>query len=208
MHTKSIKVLLITLGVLLIILCAINIFLTQYFDLGTKWVTVRSKIDNYPYNVNKKYTNTQQAANILAEINRRNIILIQHLTQNFIDTKYRPAIIRLNHRYNPDILFEISPDNIYGDTSYISDKGGKYGMCIRNYDNKNKFTDINTLMFVNLHELTHLSTKEYGHGKEFMFIFVLLLTEATKLNIYKPENYSKYPKKFCSITISSNPLFY
>jgi hypothetical protein len=51
--------------------------------------------------------------------------------------------------------------------------------------------DINTLMFVCLHEMSHIATASIGRGTEFWTNFKFILEEAQSIGIYDPQNYWK-----------------
>jgi hypothetical protein len=70
-----------------------------------------------------------------------------------------------------------------------------------------KLIDINTLMFVALHELTHLMTESIGHKQEFWNNFKFMLKHASEEGIYDPVDYSKSPTDYCGLMIDDNPLF-
>lgn len=58
--------------------------------------------------------------------------------------------------------------------------------------------DDNMLIYVTLHELAHVITKEIGHGPEFVGNFRKLLEKAIRLKLYDPskpkvENYCSQP---------------
>ena len=93
----------------------------------------------------------------------------------------------LNNRH---ILNEIK---LYvGSKSYTINKTRIY-MCIK--DSNNQYYDDNSLMFVLLHEISHVICKSIGHTEEFHKIFEDLLVEAEKVGIYN----SKIPmiKNYC-----------
>ena len=69
-----------------------------------------------------------------------------------------------------------------------------------------KLIDRNTLMFVALHEITHIMTKSIGHTEEFWRNFKFILQESVELGIYTRDEYSKNPKKYCGIEITHSPL--
>ena len=79
--------------------------------------------------------------------------------------------------------------------------------CLNTEKDNNKLIDINTLMFVALHELSHIATKSIGHTDEFWKNFKFLIEEAESINIYKPVNYKETPTKYCSMEITDNPYF-
>ena len=62
-------------------------------------------------------------------------------------------------------------------------------------------------MFVTLHELAHIMTKSIGHTKEYWDNFKDLLSEAVKINIYKPVDYSKDPIKYSGEEITDSPYY-
>jgi len=83
--------------------------------------------------------------------------------------------------------------------------------CIRLVLNKekdgNNLIDPNTLMFVAIHELSHIATKSIGHKDEFWENFKFLLTESSKIGVYKQVDYKKNPKRYCGTEINDNPYF-
>ena len=90
-------------------------------------------------------------------------------------------------------------------TSYSVNKGEKLVFCLRHRDGPNKgiLQDLNTLMFVALHEMSHLASKSYHHTPEFNDNFKFLMREAIHCGVYQK---IKLPKKYCGITITSSPL--
>jgi hypothetical protein len=89
-------------------------------------------------------------------------------------------------------------------TSYTINKGSYLGMCI--VDKKNKIYDNNTLMFVLLHELSHLGCESIGHTEEFIKFYQFILKESISLGIYNYSNYSKVSIEYCGISINSTPI--
>ena len=57
-----------------------------------------------------------------------------------------------------------------------------------------------------LHEMAHLMTYSVGHTPEFWTNFRKLLHEGVQCGIYRAENYSKNPVKYCGMTISESPI--
>jgi hypothetical protein len=71
------------------------------------------------------------------------------------------------------------------------------------------FVDMNTVMFVVLHEMAHLMTAELSSGKhtpEFWANFRRLLEDASRIGIYTPVNYAKSPVDYCGMKITDSPL--
>jgi hypothetical protein len=85
-----------------------------------------------------------------------------------------------------------------GSKSYTEDKSA-ITLCIVNPDTK-KFYDINILMYVALHELSHCVTTADGkesHGDEFKENFSNLLREAADKGIYDPTK--PVPGTYCGV---------
>jgi len=155
-----------------------------------------SKIDNRKYIV-RKLKDSQLAADKLAQINLNILKLINH-----VKDKDRDGVERLTERYDPNELSETGINARY--TSYSVNKGEKISICIRNKEN-NQFIDDNLIMFVVIHELSHIMTIQVGHTLEFWDNMKYLLEQAEKINLYQPVNYQKYPKTYCGMNINSTP---
>lgn len=150
---------------------------------------------------------------IMAEINRRLNILKKHLNKKYLegapefaenDKFNMPDRVRqLNQNFDGE-LSEISPNNPMGSTSFTEGKK-KITFCLRN--KQGKLHDINTLMFVALHELTHVMNDRWGHEDYYWSLFREILNEAVEAGIYKPVDYGKNLQSYCGIVISQNPLF-
>ena len=68
-------------------------------------------------------------------------------------------------------------------------------------------TELNTLVFVGIHELSHIASVTKGHGDEFWDNFKFLLENAVKAKIYTPEDYSKESVDYCGMKITDSPNF-
>ena len=112
----------------------------------------------------------------------------------------------MDKNFRPDNISESNPGNMY--TSYSINKGEKIVFCIRHKhaEINGKLVDINTIMFVAIHELAHLMTKSIGHTPEFWDNMRFLLKHSIELGIYKYVNYSENKEKYCGILITSTPL--
>ena len=90
-------------------------------------------------------------------------------------------------------------------TSYIINKGKELTICIRNKKTK-QFINLNTLIYVIIHELWHMICKEKGHSKLFYDINKVILKEAIKMNLYKYINYSIDNQEYCGMIIWNNVI--
>ena len=163
---------------------------------GSREIDVKvSKIDGRKYIV-RKLEGSQEAADRLAEINKKILELIRSLKED-----EKEGIDDLKSNYNPDALSETGEDAEY--TSYSVNKGEKISICIRSKDNT--FGDMNTTMFVVIHELAHIMTHEIGHTKLFWDNMKFLLEKGEKIEIYRPVNYKETPVMYCGMEINTTP---
>ena len=66
--------------------------------------------------------------------------------------------------------------------------------------------DDNIILFVAIHELSHIMTPENGHTPLFWDNMKYLLEQGSKMGIYKPVDYGKYPEMYCGMEITSTPM--
>ena len=161
-----------------------------------------SNIDGNTYCVRER-SKLELAADKLAKVNQNMKSLVEHCKNNF---NSQERIKRLTEGFNPKKITETLPTSEF--TAYSENKGEKIAFCLdTEKNNKGRLIDLNTLTFVAIHELSHVATKSVGHTPEFWANFKFLLEEAEKINIYKPVDYSKNPKKYCGMEINDNPYF-
>lgn len=185
-----------------IIFITVFLIFTYYQSKYGEIITVRSEIDGKEYLVrnNQKYADSEEAADTLAIIRNKLVDLTNYLEKN--DEK-SSAVKRLLKNFRPDNITESPKSSKF--TSYSVNKGEKIVFCLRSRDENEKLIDINTLMFVALHELAHVMTKSVGHTEEFWSNFRYLLKNSIKLGIYKYQDFRKKPVKYCGITITDTP---
>lgn len=196
------------------ILLYISLIILIYFFYKTyiQVSYVKSSIDNRQYIIRNKYEEfkLKETADILAQINGRIEMLIQHLLLSNED-KTKNFGKKLSEVYNPNVISEAAFDTRY--TTFTIDKQDMH-ICLRTRDDHQKAYDINLLMYVVIHELAHMinydekGTPIIGHGKEFQKIFKSLIKESILANVYVYENYRESPKEYCGITINSNIIYY
>ena len=111
----------------------------------------------------------------------------------------RVAMLKANYR--PEKLSE--GVDTPGYTSYSVNKGEQIVLCLRN---KDKLMDINTMMFVVLHEFAHLATESIGHTEEFWTNFKWILEESMNIGVYTRQDFKTNNVDYCGIKITSSPL--
>ena len=186
--------------ILLTLVAFVLLGYSRYEEYTNEVTSVKSTIDNNEYLVRNR-DDKVEAANILAQIRKNLEKIIESMKNKYPNDV---SVLRMNKNFRPDNLSESGKSNQY--TSYSVNKGEKIVFCIRQKDENETFVDMNTIMFVSIHELAHVMSKSVGHTEEFWKNFKLLLEESISLGIYKKENYSNNPKAYCGITVTDSPL--
>jgi len=139
------------------------------------------------------------------------MIIIQKNLETLI-RKYRddpasaadPRVKVLIQRFNPNNMCENDLDA--DSTSYSENKGEKIVVCLRDKAPPHKLVDVNTVMFVVLHEMAHLMTTTVGHTPEFWTNFKKILQDAVGCGIYQATNYAHSPVSYCGMQITDSPI--
>jgi len=163
---------------------------------------VKSSMDGKEYLV-RSLPDKKEAANLLAQIIDRFQKLLKHLE---LTQSTDERTVRVIKNLNVDAISEGSENSSY--TSYSVNKGEKVVFCLRSRDKNNKLMDINTMMFVALHELAHISSKTVGHDTAFWTNFKWLLENAIQIRIYEKQDFKKKPVEYCGIQITDSPLYH
>ena len=111
---------------------------------------------------------------------------------------------RLVKKFRPQKISESVSGTKY--TSYSVNKGEKIVFCIRTKDEEQNLINLNTLMFVAIHELAHVMTVSIGHTEEFWNNMRFILKVAIRKGIYKRQDFRKNPQPYCGTTITDSPL--
>ena len=160
----------------------------EYSTLDQRYYWVRKNIDK------------GDAANTLAKIRANIVLLVDYLKENqnnFPENlSYIKDLIRRTRTIN---IMETPKEEKY--TSYTINKGEKIVFCLRSKI-IDSIHDMNTLMYVVIHELAHVGCPEFGHTPLFKKIFKFLLQESIKINIYIPVDYRIKPKNYCGMVIN------
>jgi len=187
-----------------VILTLILIFLILYIFYYYSYykdnlVIEKATIDNKEYWV-RNVKDKSIAANTLATIK----INIQKLVTYFKDNK---SLFKKDTEYIKNLIDRTKEINIMETpsdeehTSYTINKGEKIVLCLRSKF-LNNIHDMNTIMYVVIHELAHVACPEYGHTPLFKKIFIFLLKQSEKINIYKSIDYRIKPQDYCGMTIN------
>lgn len=183
---------------------------------------VRAGSSDKSYKVHEDLNNPEDASSLMDRLNTTAHTLIDHVAAKYLDgdgLKYikphlrnhvKTSLASLKRNYKTPSLEENIPERSGGDTSYVIDKGSVFAMCLRDPKNNNALeTRYNSLVFVLIHEMSHLATKSFGHDTSFWENFKFLLQEASMMEpaLYNPVNYKVAGSPYCGIVITYSPLF-
>ena len=155
-----------------------------------------------------------EAAELLAKIRQDLLIFINSILKDIKHNKYdedRNNKLNTNYKYIKRIAKKL-PNSIISEssgksqyTSYSINKGEELVFCLRSKDT-NKLHDINNIMYVAIHEISHIGCPEIGHTDLFQEINKFLLEEAIHRKIYKYFDYANDNQEYCGILLTSNIL--
>ena len=163
---------------------------------------VVSTVDGNKYCVRER-KQLNLAADLLAKTSEKCKKLVSYLNEKYGSQE---NVKRLVKGFNPKQIMETLPTSTY--TAYSENKGEKLAFCLNVKKNENDtLIDENTLLFVALHELSHIATKSIGHKTEFWDNFKFLLEKAKESGIHDPVDYKKKPQEYCGMKIHDNPYY-
>lgn len=178
------------------------------------------------FDVVDSYKDSDKAYALMERVNLRIIKLLRYLKYKYCinipgDQPCRPytgstltsigpdlgreIAARILRNYNFERIIENDPKTS-NDTSYTIDKGEKMYFCIRNKVD-GRLIDEDTVLFVALHEISHIGNSTWGHDKSFWRTFKFILREAEAAGIYTPVDYQKNPIVYCGLNVDYNPYY-
>lgn len=160
-----------------------------------------SSVDGNKYCVRER-VHVEEAADLLAQTTYKCRMFVVYMAKTHTNNEFTKRLVA---GFNPKRIQETLPTSEH--TAYSENKGEKIAFCLTKSKTGSTLIDPNTLMFVALHELTHVGTVSVGHTPEFWRNFKFVLENAKNANLYKPVDYKKKPKGYCGMTISDNPYF-
>jgi hypothetical protein len=187
----------IILGILFV---GIYMYLANKDTIDLKCVI--SSVDGNKYCVRDR-KEVSAAADLLAKTTEKCKTLVEYVFKKY---PTKDNVLRLHDGFNPKQIMETLPTSEF--TAYSENKGEKLAFCLnKKKPDNNNLIDENTLMFVAIHELSHIATKSIGHKSEFWENFKFLLTEAKAAGIHQPVDYNSKPQEYCGMKISDNPYY-
>ena len=184
--------------ILVIGACAYIYFQDETFQLKC----IVSTVDGNKYCVRER-EKLQDAADLLANTATKCKNLVDYCATHH---KSNPCVQRLNAGFNPQKFMETLPTSEY--TAYSENKGEKLAFCLnKTKKGEDNMIDEHTLMFVAIHELSHIATESIGHKSEFWENFKFLLECAKEAGIHNPTDYKNSPAEYCGMKIHDNPYY-
>lgn len=178
--------------------------LNNMFSSSYPLISVKSSVDGRNYSV-RDMADKQQAADLLATVRLKLTTLCDTLEKKYPDKQQVQQIVR-NFRSDPNRFLEATPDSDH--TSYSVNKGESVHLCLRHRDGPDEsLVNENIIVFVSLHELSHICTKSVGHTPEFWNNFGWLLKEAEDMSIYKYQDFQSQPVSYCGMSITDSPRY-
>ncbi len=180
-----------------LILIIIVVIYMNYLRKPLHLTKIKSTVNDREYYV-RNLKDKQEAADILGKLTRNLLNLIESVKND--DKK---GVKQLIERFDPNQITENIPGSIY--VAYSVNKGEELSICIRHKET-DKFIDMNTILFVAIHELAHIMSESKGHTKEFWNNMNYLLKAAINLGIYQEVDYKQNPINYCGMEINNTPL--
>lgn len=179
------------------------------------WVTLYFKQSKYPLSLTKATVDNEyylvrnlpdkaEAANRLARVRAKLLLLKKHFEQTHKDKPFVAQTLK-NFDFSPARFSESTPDAQY--TSYSVNKGEKIFMCLRQRNDKEELVQENVVVFVALHEMSHVGTASTGHTPEFWNNFAWVLKQAEHIKIYQYTDFAAHPVEYCGVHITDSPTY-
>lgn len=185
-----------------VIIVIVAISIKMFFDSDMyNLKCIVSTVDGEKYCV-RESKDIEKSVDLLANVAGKCKQLVAHMKSKYPD---REDVNRLHVGFSETKITEILPTSTL--TAYSENKGQKIAFCLNKKKGGTELIDMNTLMFVAIHELAHIMTLSIGHKQEFWENFKFLLQGATEIKIYVPEDYKVKPKEYCSMMIKDNPYY-
>jgi hypothetical protein len=184
---------------LLLFFALITLIILEHNELFIEYRN--SKHNNKKYGIQEEFKKSDEAVEILAKLHDNMNNFITELHKKIPNDE---RVIRLVKGFRRAEIEEAPNDD---GSSYTINKGDLVALCLRHKTDGHPFHDNNTLLFVIIHEMSHIASISEGHNSEFITNFKWLLNEAKSLGYYEPIDYRKSPITYCGVKVTNNPYF-
>lgn len=208
-----------------IIIIGILVLLALWYSRDN---TVPYHVAGRKWNVVADYANAEESAKLLNKTNAKMIKIMDYMRKKYhtndtdeeiqsegaehakvvmAPNDVHNIVAALLRNYDPDVFYENDPRRS-SDTSYTVNKGQAMYVCTRKRTNPNELEEEDDLLFVMLHEASHIANYNgWQHDMRFWEVFKFVLTQAEESGVYHPVDYSKRPMDYCGLHVNYNPLF-
>jgi hypothetical protein len=183
-----------------LMICILSVFFYMNF-VRQKLYLEKIRANNGTEYLVRNLPDKVEAANKLGRISDSLKNLVNGLSDS--SSEKSDYIKQLKDSFHHEQITENIPGSMY--VAYSVNKGEELSLCIREKDSE-KFIDENTIIFVAIHELSHIMTHETGHTPLFWDNMKYLLEKASSQGIYMPQDYSTNPVTYCGMDINSTPM--
>lgn len=188
----------------------------MFYKVGDRdMVYIKSDIDDQSYMVRNE-KDKKKAANFLAKLKANIYAITEYMNAKLEDTKtvnlsrykiFKPYILQLKKKIKNVVIKESAGNSLY--TSYTVNKGEQIVFCIRSktissFLKSNNIHDFNLVMYVMLHEISHVACPEYDHTDLFKQIFRFICEEAIEMGIYNKIDFAAEPREYCGMGINDS----
>lgn len=185
-----------------LLIVGVSLYMYYFKDDMFQLKCIVSTVDGNKYCVRER-EKLQAAADMLAKTTEQCKTLVKYVGEKYPD---KPNVQRLVSGFNPKKIMETLPTSEF--TAYSENKGEKLAFCLnRTRKGEDNMIDDHTLMFVAIHELSHIATETIGHKSEFWENFKFLLENAKDAGIHQPIDYKQKPTEYCGMSIRDNPYY-
>uniref|UniRef100_A0A6C0AD47 Uncharacterized protein n=1 Tax=viral metagenome TaxID=1070528 RepID=A0A6C0AD47_9ZZZZ len=164
-------------------------------------VYIKSDIDGSEYMVDPD--SSEKSANYLANIRKKLELFRDYIKESdFEPDNMKYAVKQLKDKFTDRTIIAETPHDS-SNTSYTINKGEKISFCLRSKKTGN-LHEFNKLMYVGLHEISHIACDEEGHTEKFWYIFENFAEKAIEFGLYKKIDFDNDPQEYCGMTITSS----
>ena len=185
-----------------LIVLLIIIILIFYLNINNNSIFIKSSKGN-DYYINKD--NFQNIKIELLDVIQDNMYKLKKILLDNIESypEYKEYIIQLDKNFNKKRTKIYETDYNSNLTSYSVNKGEELSICLKS-KKTGALHDINLLMYVIIHEMSHFACPEIGHGPLFIKIFKFFLQVAIDNKLYYYEDYNSKPIEYCGMELNSS----
>ena len=179
-------------------------YIAMYYKNSKYPMSLTQSLVDKEYYLVRNLPDKQEACDRLARVRAKILILRTFLEQTYKD---KPFVQQILEKFDCSSarFSESTPDAQY--TSYSVNKGEKIFMCLRQRNDKEELVNENIILFVALHEMSHVGTASIGHTPEFWNHFAWVLEQAERLKIYEYTDFAAHPVEYCGVHITDSPTY-